>query len=435
MSSLVEYIKENLFTANSWSHNDRFDYAAAVINAILDGNNLRKGKLGDEGVIKSSDFNHDRLSYILSNIKHTTVKDFNDAYNGSDSNIWSKIFKGDFSGKFRKIGGGLDFEAELADALQDLILGVEPAIENKITFKRANELFDKISDSSTIKRLKTMKLNKDTISKYVFVSGKGSTARNKYGQIINTSTLDVNIDKKLNIDSADENAIQNVLTQSGKIIADVTITTDDNFDKSDINHVNRDDIYISCKDGASQFSGISFQSPFYGTSKKTNPKSDLIDSFKNDDTYSEFIDKKSDNVKAFQNLCKLLCVDPEMVYDYFKKPRQNRTSQKFISTGDAVNGDVISTLIQLLIGGNYWYVNTDSEPIFIPDDIETNAFKFIPDNSGHLDPSQIVITGKMNGVKAELKFRDSNGTKDGYPFRLFIVPSAKHLIHDTFGKL
>ena len=435
MSSLVEYIRENLFTANNWSHNDKFDYAAMVINAILDGNDLRKGKLGDEGVIKSSDFDHDRLSYILSNIKQTTVKDFNDAYNGSESNIWSKIFKGDFSGKFRKIGGGLDFEAELADALQDLILGVEPAIENKIALKRANELFDKISDSNTIKLLKSKKLNKDTINKYVFVSGKGSTARNKYGQIINTSTLDVNIDKKLNIDSADENAIQNVLTQSGKIIADVTITTDDNFDKSDINHVNIDDIYISCKDGASQFSGISFQSPFYGTSKKTNPKSDLIDSFKNDDTYSEFIDKKSDNVKAFQNLCKLLCVDPEMGYDYFKKPRSNRVSQKFISTGDGVNGNVISTLIQLLIGGNYWYVNTDSEPIFIPDDIETNAFKFIPDNSGHLDPSQIVITGKMNGVKAELKFRDTNGTKDGYPIRLFIVPSAKHFIHDTFGKL
>ena len=163
MSSLVEYIIENLFTANSWSHNDRFDYAAAVINAILNGNDLRKGKLGDEGVIKSSDFDHDRLSYILSNIKQTTVKDFNDAYNGSESNIWSKIFKGDFSGKFRKIGGGLDFEAELADALQDLILGVEPTIENKTTLKRANELFDKISNSNTIKLLKSKKLNKDTI--------------------------------------------------------------------------------------------------------------------------------------------------------------------------------------------------------------------------------------------------------------------------------
>lgn len=435
MSSLVEYIRENLFNANSWSHNDKFDYAAAVINAILDGSDLRKGTLGNEGVIKSSDFDHDKLSYILANIKHSTVKDFNDAYNGGDLNIWGKIFKGDFSGKFRKINGGLDFEAELADALQDLILGETPTLENKTALKRANELFSKISNSNVIKQLKAKHLNKDTISKYVFVSGKGSTARNKYGQIINTNTLDVNIDKKLNIDSADENAIQNVLTQSGKIIADVTITADDNFDKSDINHVNTDDIYISCKDGASQFSGISFQSPFYGTSKKTNPKSDLTDSFKNDDAYSDFIDKKSDNVKAFQNLCKLLCVDPEMVYDYFKQPRSNRTSQKFVSTGNTVNGDVISTLIQLLIGGNYWYVNTNSEPIFIPDDIETNAFKFIPDNSGHLDPSQIVITGKMNGLKAELKFRDSNGTKDGYPFRLFIVPSAKHLIHDTFGKL
>ena len=54
-----------MFTANSWSHNDKFDYAAAVINAILDVNDLRKGTIGDEGMIKSFDFDHYKLYYII----------------------------------------------------------------------------------------------------------------------------------------------------------------------------------------------------------------------------------------------------------------------------------------------------------------------------------------------------------------------------------
>lgn len=432
MLSLTTYINEsllfeNIFTDEKWSHNGKFDYAKTVVTSLLNGDELRLGYHGDEGTVSIKDFNKDKLNDILKDITKTTAADFNNAYTGDAKNIWRKLFKGDISGKFRKINGGLSFEAELTECLKALILNIDLPANNAV--KSAQALFEKIKGTSTINKLKE-KATIDNIDKYVFVSGSGKTSRNNDNQIINKDTLEININKKLS--KSEENDIENVLTQSGKIIADVTITADDNFDKSDFKHINKEDIFISCKDGASQFSGISMQMPFYGTSKKTSPKSDLLDSFADGESYAEYNKKDTDNVKSFNNLCKLLCIDPNEVYDYYAQPKSDR-KKKNIKTVGSVDGNLVSVLIQLLIGGNYWYVNSDSDPIYIDDDIDTNRFKFEPDNNAHLEPTLIAVSGNLNGRHAEIKFRDSAGTTAGYPFRLFIVPREKHLINRLFS--
>ena len=98
------------------------------------------------------------------------------------------------------------------------------------------------------------------------------------------------------------------------------------------------------------------------------------------------------------------------------------------------NDELFAILIQLLIGGNYWYVNTSGDVIYIDDDITSNKFTFIPSGTGHLDPVQIVVSGKMKTpdgeTKCELKFR--NSASGDYPFRLMIVPKDKHILSKLF---
>lgn len=443
MKSIKYYITEHLFTKKSWSHQGRYDYPKYVIQAILNGEELilgdKKQGVDDMQFLKSSDFDHDKLKEILNNIDKKSdeemVDDFNKTYHGPfKKNIWTNIYKGSFSGKNRKLNGGLDFEEELTTNLQNLILGNEISNDNN-RYDITMSLWNKISNKPVIKKLQKKNLNLDEIKKYVFVSGKGKTARNAIGQILNNDTFEVNVSKKTPVENEDE--IENVLTQSGKIIADVTITLDgDKFNKSDIKHVNSEDIYISCKDGDAQLSGISMQQPFYGNSPKTQNKSYIIDCYKNKKSYDEFISEKDEIcVIAFHNLCNLMGVDEKEIYDYFAQPKKERKKVQIkISKEPDKNDELFAVLIQLLVGGNYWYVNTSGEAVFIDDNINENKFTFIPSGFGHLDPVQIVVSGKMKTkdgeTKCELKFR--NSASGDYPFRLMVVPTDKHVISKLF---
>lgn len=479
MKTLREYILEHLspihiyedtFYIKNWSHNGKYDYAKAVVQSLLDGKELLLGKNG-EGIggvthVSKKDFDVNALKNINKRLDAIingkfietppTVGDFIDAFKNNKNknekqkqNIWTSLFKGDFSGKRGK--GGIVFEHIMASNIQTLILNNGKLPDDTPHKKVSEELFKKIKDTHTIKELlgmrKRHKLDESNIGSYVRVSGKGKTARNAYNQIINTNTFEVNISKKNTLTHETEDEIENVLTQSGKIIADITITLEgDKFNKSDIKHVNKNDIYISCKDGDSQFSGISMQQPFYGDSQKTNNNSYIVRCYKNDISYEDFINCKfepiSDDdkvcVNAYKNLCNFMGVDGEVVYNYFKQPKNERPEKQplDIAKSDEENDEVIATLIQLLIGGNYWYVNSSGVIAYIDDDIDGNRFTFIPSKKGQLDSSQIKIsgmikTGKDNFAKCDLKFR--NADKEDYPFRLFIYPD-KHIISKLFSQ-
>lgn len=458
MKTLVDFIKEELYKAVDiniiseatldkahWSHHDKYDYVAAVIKDLLDGKDVILGA-GGEGAkgIKSvsvSDFDRDALDRILTDPSRYTNADFHDALNDDvkkifgQANIWNSIWKAPYSGINMATKSSNVFEYKLCENLQYLIVNNGEDLPDDAMYKDATmNLWNRISSHPTIKKLQGMDLNMETINEYVFTSGNGTTNRNKYNQILNNETYEVNITKKCAVTNDTETAVENVLTQSGKIIADVTITLDGKqFSKSDINYVKPDDIYISCKDGNAQYSAISMQQPFYGYNAKTNGgNSYIIDCYRNGKSFEDFQSEPENIcVVSFNNLCQLLGVDGKTIYDYFAKPKNDR-SRKVISVSHTAqeNNEVFATLIQLLVGGNYWYVNSSGEVAYVDDDIDKNNFTFIPTGTGYLEPSLIAVEGEVKtpdgSTKARIKFRSTDG--GNYPYRLFFDPVDKHLV-------
>ena len=449
-NSNIKSICENRFRPDYFFHNN---YGKMILNDLLSGKSIILGDKGDGyngyDSLDINDFKKETLEYLLDHYGEGTPEDAKNMFNDACkkiNNCWSHIWKSPYSGKNRKLNGGLAFEDELCSILQNLIINGKTEIKSPYNEVALN-LYNKISNTKTVKTLS--KKSADDIAKYVFVSGKGSTSRNKYNQILNKETYEVNISKKRVPTENSIDEIENVLTQSGKIIADITITTDDNFNKSDINHVNKNDIYISCKDGDSQLTGICMQEPFYGSDKKTNANSYLIQCYKANKTYEEFKSKPDELcVRSFECLCKLLAVDEKTIYDYFAVPlKMRKKQQKIVVNKKPEKDEIISILIQLIVGGNYYYVNSGNyssksnvvkggEVVWIDDNIEENKFEFVPTGNGYLYPSLIAVEGsiktKEGSVKATLKFRSSSG--DDYPFRLFIVIDDKHIIRNLYEK-
>lgn len=439
MQSLFTYLQilESTFTSRSWSHAGKYDYAESVLKDILDGKELL---MTDGSKISASDFDKDAIAKLLGDLKNTTdeegIKAFQAAYTGSyKKSVWSNIEKTTYSGKFRKIGGGLGFEDALCNNLQMLVQDEKAEIAE---YKEATMKFwDAIKNSNAIKTIKEKVTKGEDPSLFIQVTGKGSTARNNIGQIINKETFEVNMSKQINLDSKTEDVVTNVLTQSGKIIADVTISAEPNpgDKKWDIDHVDKDDIFISCKDGDAQLTGISMQQPFYGDDSKTAKTTTLTKAYDKGETYDEFVKHNDICTKAFASMCKMFDCDPEEVYNYFATPKNQRKSNTPLKVGKVdIGNDIISTLMQLQIGGNYWYVNSKGDVVYLDDDLENNRFKFIAKGSGKMEPSLIRINGQIKtkdgSVNCDLVFRTS-GTFD-YPYRLFFDIKDKHIIQKLY---
>ena len=438
MQNLYNYLLESVFNADSWNHAGAFDYARAVLNDILAGKDILMIN-GDN--IKGTDFDKEKIEWLLNNLENTSdeegITELQQAYHGPyKRKIWTHIEKTIYSGKSRKLGGGLEFEQVLCENLKSLVLDDNFEV---IEYKKATENFwKKIKDSKTISIIRDKVKAGEDIGSYIQVTGKGSNARNAFGQLINVNTFEVNMSKKINLDNESEDVVTNVLTQSGKIIADLTISTEKNPEarKGDINHVNPLDIYISCKDGAAQQSAISMQQPFYGNNPKTSKTTTLIESYKKGDSYEEFMKHDDISTKAFEKMCEMFNCDAEQIYYYFSIPSNKRKKEKMKNGKSSINNEVISTLLQLQIGGNYWYVNSNGDVVWLDDDIDNNRVKFIASGEGFLDPKQIQIMGKLktkNGdVNAQLKFRTSMSSAE-YPYRLYlVVPQNSHIIQKLY---
>lgn len=342
---------------------------------------------------------------------------------------------GSIAGGGRKAGGGLDFESVLCKNLQDLVLDDSANIE---VYKEATlNFWNKIKDSATIKSIRKQVNDGANVADFIQVTGKGSTARNNVNQIIDAETFEVNMSKQTNLDKATEGLVTNVLTQSGKIIADVTISDRPNPSdrKWDINHIDPNDIYISCKDGDAQLTGISMKQPFYGDSPKNSKNTTLTNAYANGESYAEFMKHDDVCTKAFSSMCKMFDCDPEEVYNYFADPENKRKANVPLKIGHAdIDNDIVSTLMQLQVGGNYWYVNSNGEVAYLDDDIETNKFKFISKGNAKLEPKMIRIYGaiktKHGAINCDLVFRTSGNFS--YPYRLFFVVYDKHIISKLY---
>ena len=441
MRSLYEHLKEifeSNFTVSKWSHGGKYDYAMAVIDDILAGKDLIL--INNQGVLKANDFDKKELTNLRAELFNTKddegVARFNSTYKGSFKKpVWTNIEKTVYSGRTRKVGGGLEFEAVLCQNIRDLIL--DPKAEITQYEKATMAFWDQIKDSKTIKSIINQVSKGANVDDFVQVTGKGSTARNNIGQIINKETFEVNMSKQINLDKATEDVVTNVLTQSGKIIADVTISAEPNPGdrKFDIDHVDKDDIYISCKDGDAQLTGISMQQPFYGDDSKTSKTTTLIESYRKGESYDEFMKHDDICTRAFASMCKMFDCDPVEVYDYFSTPKKDRKGNTPLKVGKVdIDNDIISTLMQLQIGGNYWYVNSKGDAVYLDDDLENNRFKFVAKGSGKMEPSLIRINGliktKDGAVNCDLVFRSSGEFE--YPYRLFFDIKDHNIIQKLY---
>ena len=264
------------------------------------------------------------------------------------------------------------------------------------------------------------------ITNIVCQTGGTNTKRNNKGQIFDNDTMSINYTKG-DLSSKEESKISKIIKDSGEIISDITIYPTGKNTKNDI--------YLSIKCGKSQISGINIRPPFYGN--KIIPA--LPSSKDNKESFLK-------NNIAFNNLCKLFSIDKNIVFDYFVIDDDKRSDKLNIDVIDnQINDDsseILTALLLLIIGGNYWYVNSDGTIKYIPYNLkELNnnnvPFKVIWTNDAWLTRKSINRKARINFnneyIEATLTFRTSDSDHD-YPYRLFWNMS-EHWIDKLFPDL
>ena len=250
------------------------------------------------------------------------------------------------------------------------------------------------------------------IKEIVAQTGGSNTHRNKNGEIIDIKKMKFNYSNEAEV--LDENTLSKIsqtLKNSGKIISDITIFIND--PKSS------DNIYLSVKHGSAQLSGISVRPPFYDNLKKS------LD-------YSK--QKNDDSFESFNNLCDIFGVERKTCWNYFSQQVQNREEKleyKPKTFIDLEDNNMLAASFYLLIGGNYWYVNSDGHIRYFDWNIKKNpeGFDDFPieikfEGKSWLTPKslnrEVKITRKDNSesVKGTLRFRSSS-ENDEYPCRFF----------------
>lgn len=302
--------------------------------------------------------------------------------------------------------GGVDFETEL---VADLRSYVNDPQSTRIKYR---SIVDKLVSNNNVKAI-LESIDKSKLSEAISVTGKGNTARNEFGQIINKDTLKINVEytKRKGIDNKAEDELNDVLKKSGKIIADITISSP------------KGDVYLSLKDAAAQLSSISLQQPFYGDSSKTNPNSLIANSLADKSVkWNDIKDEKRDtSVAAFKEMCNIFGFDEEVVFNHFQNPKGHIDMKSKVKE----NNELIAALAHLLIGGNYWYINSNGEVQYIPYEFDEIPFEFKSTGKGYLDNKLISLEGTLNRkgstelVPCRLQFRSSGGSYQ-YPYRLFM---------------
>lgn len=135
-----EIINESALTnADYTKHN--YQYALAIINKLLDGEEIRLGDKGDKGSVsgkKLSQYSKDMLNQIKDKPTEYTVNDFNDAV--KDLGIkWTSLFKGDITGYSDGLASknkGNAFEAWFIEHYDDPDAHIEENIKKIAKYKK-----------------------------------------------------------------------------------------------------------------------------------------------------------------------------------------------------------------------------------------------------------------------------------------------------------
>lgn len=221
------------------------------------------------------------------------------------------------------------------------------------------------------------------------------------------------------------------LNNSGTIIADITVSGQDHQNKYD-----SEDIYISIKDKIAQLSGVVF-SKTRSSSDNTCRWIDRVLGSKDKDHIPDADRKK------FDTFFSMLGLDPDELIDIY-------INNDFESEGKMENGNrilkidktpsiVFSRFIQMLIGGNYWYINP-SKVMWIPS--KPINIKFAPTDAYIARPKSnnnwgktIAIRGDLGDIKNLTIYIRTSG-QGQYPYRIFPKISSDQLsaIIDKIGE-
>ena len=229
------------------------------------------------------------------------------------------------------------------------------------------------------------------LSTVITKTGSKGTQRNSKGQLF---------DRYFNITSSD---IEDVLEESGNIIADVTIKSDP-------------DVYISVKLKSAQLSGVYYQ---YALEKNE----DMWNGIKAGKSFDDVKDEP--DMKALINFCNVVGIDAEDVYEKYTCLVNNKKIDKDIKLSRRYDGRKLGILFQKLVGGNYWYVKPE-KALFVPAKYDHWEFNV---SNATIAPTgkRISIQGTIEGVPVELEFRtDGHGA---WPYRLFPRTDVQKIIN------
>ena len=245
--------------------------------------------------------------------------------------------------------------------------------------------------------------NSIDLSQFILETGSGNTQRNANGEIYNKQTLKVT-----------SSNMGPVLTDSGRIIADVTIKT------SSL------DVYISVKKEKAQLSATRASTVFNNDS--------IHDALLNDRPYSSC--KDNADMIAYKNFCDIIGADEESLYEVYRDFVNGRRPQRIVENSESFNGKLAGIVFQKLIGGNYWYVKPNEDASYIGADnlnLVFNRQSIEVTDSG----KKIKAIGTILGCAVALELRTdgdirqsielNDGGNFSLPYRIFPVCNVNNL--------
>lgn len=327
---------------------------------------------------------------------------------GDKFNVGGISFKyGDGSLFSNRSAKGLEYEGGIIGELQQLIaVAADNTGKQRLSEKKLKSLIDNPSVYHLIpiytsgdldNAIKAYK-NGTSLDELVIGTGKVDPKRNKHHEMWSDD---------FEIDTTDENT-QKVLEDSGRIISDVTITTNP-------------PVYVSVKIESAQLSGV-----FCSNILKNNKS--LISAAKDGTSYDSI--KNTSDMHAFKNFCNAIGADPIDLYNKYNDLYNDKPITDVVKTTQNYNGLLLGNVFQKLIGGNCWYV-------------KPSTAVFIPSRNIHLDfvrshiritstGKKIIAYGKINGIDARVELRTAG--EGNLPYRIFPVISVPSLLETIVEK-
>ena len=131
---------ESTLAAKDYSKHG-FQYALAIIDKLLNGEDVRLGKTGEDGVISGGSLPKDvkkALTNLKGDIENSTVDNFNDAVRKLNTR-WTAIFKGDLTGYTQGLATknkGNAFEAWFIEKYDNAEYDIEKSVKAIAKYKK-----------------------------------------------------------------------------------------------------------------------------------------------------------------------------------------------------------------------------------------------------------------------------------------------------------